>query len=158
MKTFLTICTSAMFAAGIYGFTDMAIDVKNGTMIQYDHGDGEETEAISTAAVTKKMRDDKKVAIKEKAPEAQAIKKESTATTKVKTKKNPSTSSGQTKKMKAPVVESPVQETVVVEEAQSDVKVDSAPQEIILEREYDYREFSRGAPRKHKKSKKSKKD
>lgn len=155
MKTFLTICTCAMVTAGIYGFTDMAVDVKNGTMIQYDHGD-EEAEDISVAAVTTKMLNDKKVAAQKKTIEMKAIKKESTA--KTKTKKNPS---GQKTKMKkeAPVVdENPIQETVVVEEAQTDVKVDSVPQEIILEREYDYSDFSRGAPRKHKKVKKSKKD
>jgi hypothetical protein len=153
MKTFLTICTCAMVTAGIYGFTDMALDVKNGTMIQYDHGDGEEAEDISTALVAEKLLKDKKAKTKVQVADVQAIKKESTATTKMKSKKK-------VVKKEAPVVdENPVQQTVVIEEPQTDVKVDSAPQLIELdENKYDYREFSRGAPRKYKKSKKSKKD
>lgn len=156
MKTFLTICTCAMITAGIYGFTDMAIDVKNGTMIEYDHGDGEEAEDISTAVVAEKMLKHKKTEAKAQVVDAKLIKKESTATTK--TKRNPSTSSGV--KKEAPVVdENPVQQTVVVEEFATDVKADSIPQLIDLEEsKYDYREFSRGEPRKYKKSKKSKKD
>jgi hypothetical protein len=150
MKTFLTICTCAMVTAGIYGFTDMAIDVKNGTMIEYDHGDSEEAADISTAVVAEKMLQDKKAGTKKQVVEEKVIKKETTATTKVKTKKK-------TVKKEARVVdENPIRETVVIEETQTDVKADSAV--LIESREIDYREFSRGAPRKVKKNKKSKKD
>jgi hypothetical protein len=43
MKTFLTLCVLAMVSAGLYGFVDMAKDVNNGTMIQYDRGDGDKS-------------------------------------------------------------------------------------------------------------------
>lgn len=37
MKTFLTTCIVLMFVAGIYGATDMTRDIKNGTMVDYEH-------------------------------------------------------------------------------------------------------------------------
>lgn len=55
MKTFLTICICAMVSAGIYGFADMAVDVKNGTMIQYDHGDGTQDKSVTAAMLKKGM-------------------------------------------------------------------------------------------------------
>ncbi len=39
MKTFLALSIGAMVSAGIYGLADMAIDLRNGTMISYDRGD-----------------------------------------------------------------------------------------------------------------------
>ena len=55
MKTFLTICICAMVSAGIYGFADMAVDVKNGTMIEYDHGDGTQEKSVTAAMLKKGM-------------------------------------------------------------------------------------------------------
>lgn len=149
MKSFLAICTCAMVAAGIYGFTDMAIDVKNGTMIQYDHGDGE-TDDLSPDVMDEKIQD-KKAGQKVQLAEEKAVQKESTTTTKTKTKKKV------VKKKEPVVVEAPIQETVVIEEFATAVKKDSVPQIIEREDKYDYREFSRGAPREYKKNKKSKK-
>ena len=37
MKTFLTTCIVLMFAAGIYGASDMTRDLSNGNLIDYEH-------------------------------------------------------------------------------------------------------------------------
>jgi hypothetical protein len=37
MRTFTAFCVSLMAAAGVYGSYDMAFDIRNGTMIRYDH-------------------------------------------------------------------------------------------------------------------------
>lgn len=37
MRTFLLTCTALMVVAGIYGATDMSIDIKNGELIEYEH-------------------------------------------------------------------------------------------------------------------------
>lgn len=55
MKTFLTICICAMVSAGIYGFADMAVDVKNGTMIEYDRGDQSNEKAVTVSMLRKGM-------------------------------------------------------------------------------------------------------
>jgi hypothetical protein len=41
MKIFLALSIGAMVSAGVYGVADMAIDLRNGTMISYDRGDHE---------------------------------------------------------------------------------------------------------------------
>jgi hypothetical protein len=37
MKTFLLTCTGLMVLAGIYGATDMSMDIGNGRLIEYEH-------------------------------------------------------------------------------------------------------------------------
>ena len=37
MKTFLLTCVALMVVAGIYGATDMSVDLKNGELIEYEH-------------------------------------------------------------------------------------------------------------------------
>jgi hypothetical protein len=37
MKAFLSTCIALMIVAGIYGATDMTRDIRNGTMIDYEH-------------------------------------------------------------------------------------------------------------------------
>ncbi|MDQ3110300.1 MAG: hypothetical protein M3R17_10425 [Bacteroidota bacterium] len=159
MKNFLTICTCAMVAAGIYGFADMAVDVKNGTMITYDQGDEQEEMPIEGSVVlSAASRVNDQTLSKQKEvmaghAKAQREYEEAQSFKKVQQKK---------KTVKAPVVTEPViTEEVIVEEAQTEVKTDSVPSTTVIEEgEFDYREFSRGAPRKHKKEKvkKSKKD
>lgn len=150
MKTFLTICTCAMVTAGIYGFADMAGDVKNGTMINYEAQEEAAVFDVSTGAVATAMLNNKQLSRIANAPEEKEVKVE-TQESKVKVKSK--------KKIvkEEPVVlkEDEAPQLVVEEKLMTDVKTDSFPQ--FVEEKYDYREFSRGAPRKHK-SKKHKKD
>ena len=44
MKIFLTTCIVAMISAGIYGTIDLANDIHQGTLIQYEKDDGPEKE------------------------------------------------------------------------------------------------------------------
>ncbi len=37
MKNFLLTCTALMVVAGIYGASDMAVDIKNDDLIEYEH-------------------------------------------------------------------------------------------------------------------------
>lgn len=37
MKAFLATCIALMIVAGIYGATDMTSDIRNGTMVDYEH-------------------------------------------------------------------------------------------------------------------------
>jgi hypothetical protein len=156
MKTFLTICTCAMVTAGIYGFADMAVDVKNGKMIEYDRGDEAEEEIVAeeSVAVAAAIRANdqtllgKKMAMAghEKAQqqyeEAQAFKK-----------------AQQKKKIKTTVVTEPViREEVVIAEDLTELKADSLPEVKIVEEGFDYRDFSRGSSMKYEKSVKSKKN
>ncbi len=155
MKTFLTICTCAMISAGLYGFIDMAGDVTNGTMIRYDRSEEEEWFDASTAAVhvallnnakhTKKVVASAKIETADKKKEsAPKVKKESESKVVIKDE---------------PAVSVKEEEIISTEKLTADVMVDSVPKTEIESSFYiDYEEFSRGEPRKHKKSKKSKKD
>ena len=142
MKTFLSVCTCAMISAGIYGFADMAHDVKNGTMISYDRGEDTSPAAASAVSgldfiVHQKIETPVQVDVKiepEKSIEKTVTKK----------------------KIKIPVVNVPVAADSVITQPvvalTTDVKTDSSQLDLPKE-EFDYRDFSRGAPRKHKKKK-----
>jgi prolyl oligopeptidase PreP (S9A serine peptidase family) len=144
-----------MVTAGIYGFADMAVDVKNGKMIQYDRGDEEEEEIIAEESVGINAATTVKNQLLAKQQEELAGRVD-VQRKKEQAEKN--IKAIQKKKLKEePVVENPViTEEVVVAELTTDVKVDSVPEIILEEDKFDYREFSRGAPRKHKKNKKDK--
>ena len=154
MKKFLTVCICAMVSAGIFGFVDMAGDVKNGTMIQYDHGDEEGIAAyaalqdFSVNTIAAGLMKKKASLVNE--VNSSVAQQESTAKVGSKKKKE--------KEILTTVVTEPVlTETVVAENYTAPVQIDSVPQEIILEeRNFEYSDFSRGAPRKYKKAKKGK--
>ena len=145
MKKFLALCTFAMISAGIYGFVDMAHDVKKGTMIQYDRG-GDESAMLADAgnAILENQGllhialKTEKIPVKE-TPKKIAVKKQKTASTKTVVGVDPN-----------PVVNDPI-----VIEAKQDVKIDSVPQVVL--QDIDYRDFSRGEPRKQKSKRHSKK-
>ncbi|CAN5734659.1 hypothetical protein BH11BAC7_BH11BAC7_25390 [soil metagenome] len=145
MKTFLTICICAMVTAGIYGFADMAGDVKNGTMIRYDQGD-EEYVDVSSGALTVGI-------LNNNATKTQAVISE----TKTASKQQPEIKLIAKKKIVVKdetVVEEKEVVSVNEEKFTTDVIVDSVPKEAVKEDlEINYREFSRGAPRKHKSKK-----
>ncbi len=153
MKTFLTICTCAMISAGLYGFIDMAGDVTNGTMISYDQGD-EETITISTAAIGVTCID-----------KAQLLKQaKTTSEYKIVVPKNEPVQAVIRSEQKKEEVKEISTETIIVQEEPgiveqltSDIMADSIPAAMEEEGGFDYSDFSRGEPRKHKKSKRSKK-
>lgn len=157
MKTFLTICTCAMISAGLYGFVDMVGDVKNGTMIRYDHGDEEESLDVSAASAEVALLNDAKLTKKKvttsSKTDAAKQKKESAPTIKKKSK-------NKIVKKDEVVMIKKENDVPIAEKFTSDIKVDSVPQTEVIEETFhiDYSEFSRGAPRKHKKIKKSNKE
>ena len=148
MKTFLTVCTCAMISAGIYGFVDMAHDVKNGTMISYDRGESESSAAAGM--LSKEMHKVNKIKpmhfteipATQKRTGAGAAEAEQKATAVKKRVRTP---------VIIPAADSVAAEPVIT--ATTDVKVDSVPQLDVPKEEFDYRDFSRGSPRKYKKKK-----
>ncbi len=152
MKTFLTICTCAMISAGLYGFIDMAGDVTNGTMIRYDDGD-EEVSDISVAAIGVTLID-----------KAQLLKQAKTSSeykiVAIKNEPAPVIVNEQKENIKEISTEVIIEkeEPVVAGQLTSDVVRDSIAAIVAKEEHFDYSDFSRGEPRKHKKSKKSKKE
>lgn len=148
MKTFLAICTCAMISAGIYGFADMAHDVKNGTMISYDRGEGESSAAAGM--LSKEMKVNKVKPMHYTAmPAAQKI------TLPAGLSDADHKATAVKKRVKPPVI-IPAADSVAAEPAitaTTDVKVDSVPQLDLPKEEFDYRDFSRGSPRKYKKKK-----
>jgi hypothetical protein len=134
-----------MVSAGIYGFADMAHDVKTGTMIQYDRGEDDPVaeSALADVHLIAHKKIEKFVQIEKKfAPEKTTQK---TVVTK--------------KKEKIPVVDVPVVADSVITQpviaVTTEVKADSVPQ-LDLPREEEklyYSDFSRGSPRKYKKKK-----
>lgn len=142
----MTICIFAMCSAGIYGFVDMANDVKKGSMIQYDRGENESVIVADGAASFAKKHTHRIETIKDTPVVELEIKSDNNFVSKKQAKVK-------VQKIITPTV---IEEPVVSTELKSDVKVDSMPV-VVVEDHIDYREFSRGAPRKVK-TKKSKKD
>ncbi|CAN5428914.1 hypothetical protein BH09BAC5_BH09BAC5_23450 [soil metagenome] len=148
MKTFLTLCIFAMVSAGIYGFVDMANDVKKGTMIQYDRGENDDVAAVKLEKPSTKMP------LQQIASSVTTIAvKEDVKSTEKKPAEKKSKKSVSSKSKTVELIVAKTDETTKVE-PKTDVKVDSVPKEVVKEDKIDYRDFSRGAPRKHKEKKK----
>lgn len=150
MKTFLTICTCAMVTAGIYGFADMAGDVKNGTMISYE-GE-EEFIDVSSGALAVSIKNNEQAEEKIVSETKTETKTEIKQQSKIKAKARK-----EIEKKDEPVIEEKIIQPVVEEKFQQDIVMDSMPAVVEESFHIDYEEFSRGAPRKHK-NKKHKKD